>query len=333
LLLKKENGAEIKYKIKFKLILIKLYTLFVANIYKFCFRFGLILVRFSRGDLTKQTVSLSSKKLNIKNEDYKIVITTFSKRFFSDCLPLIKELRNAGINQEIIIGVNGDFESHFNQGLRKDFLGELSKFEGISPVCFSTFRGLSVVWNRSIQSGDAEITVVLNDDLIVNRQTVASTLDDIVNRATIDGICLLNLSWSHFAIKSKVFQDIGWFDERLLGIGEEDSDMTFRFESFYGFTPPSISSDGFIHDSSYEFDLKIKPGKGKYSLFNWIFIEKKYSFGRGTQSRMFDLPAVKVINDLELYPAENWRLTLQRCLLMENRNEIDTYIENIGIND
>jgi hypothetical protein len=270
--------------------------------------------------------------LNLENKDYKIVITTFSKRFFSDCLPLIKELRNSGVKQEIIVGVNGDFESQFDQDLRKDFLGEISKFNGVSPVCFSTFRGLSTVWNRSIQSGDAEITVVLNDDLIVNRQTVASTLDHIVNQATIDGICLLNLSWSHFAIKSKVFQDIGWFDERLLGIGEEDSDMTFRFESFYGFTPPSISTDGFVHDSSYEFDPKVRQGKGKYSLFNWIFIEKKYSFGKkgGAESRMFDLPAVKVIKDLELYPAENWRLIFQKCLLLESRDEIEAYIESIS---
>ncbi len=324
--------TEIKSRIGIKFLLIKLYTFFVASIYKFCFKVGILLVRFSRGNQTKPNVSFSSKKLNLENKDFKIVITTFSKRFFSDCLPLINELRNAGVKQEIIVGVNGDFESHFNEDLRKEFLGNLSKFKGVSPVCFSTFRGLSVVWNRSIQSGDAEITVVLNDDLIVNRETIVSTLDNIVHQATTDGICLLNLSWSHFAIKSKVFQDIGWFDERLLGIGEEDSDMTFRFESFYGFTPPSVYSDGLIHDSSYEFDTKLQLGKGKYSLFNWIFIEKKYVFGNGAKSRMFDLPALKVINDLELYPAENWRLTLQRCLLMENRDEIETYIDDIGRN-
>lgn len=316
---------------KFKLILISLYTFIIASLYRFSFKFGIILVKFSRGEgIVLQNASLSSSVLNLEDKDYKIVITTFSKRFFSDCLPLIKELRSSGVKQEIIVGVNGDFHSQFNQELRRDFLSELSKFEGVSPVCFSTFRGLSVVWNRSIQSGDAEITIVLNDDLIVNRENVVSTLDEIARGARVDGICLLNSSWSHFAIKSSIFQDIGWFDERLLGIGEEDSDMTFRFESFYGFTPPSISSDGFVNNSQETFDSRIKSGKGKYSLFNWVFIEMKYSFGEGMESRMFDLPGVKVISDLPLYPAETWRLGLQKCLLMEDRNSIETKIKNLN---
>jgi hypothetical protein len=236
-------------------------------------------------------------------------------------------LRESGVTQEIIVGINGDFNSSFDMELRRKFLFELAKYSGVSPVCFSTFRGLSVVWNRSIISGDSAITVVLNDDLIVNRKSVLSTLEILAKGAVESGICLLNLSWSHFAISSSVFNDIGYFDERLLGIGEEDPDMTYRFESFYGFTPPTISADGFIHDSSDEFDPHIKPGKGKYSLFNWVFIEKKYAFGTGRQSRMFDLPGELVLEDLPLYPAELWRLRLQKCLSLENREEIERSIE------
>jgi hypothetical protein len=91
--------------------------------------------------------------------------------------------------------------------------------------------------------------------------------------------------------------------------------------------PPSISADGFIHDSSFEFDSNIKSGKGKYSLFNWVFIEKKYNFGTGFSSRMFDLPGKLVLEDLRLYPAEDWRHNLQKCLLIESRNEIERHIE------
>jgi len=318
-------------KLPFKPLLVRIYTFFVANAYKFSFRVGIRLVRFSRGGSVKQ-LAPTSGKLNQNNEnveslDYKIVITTFSKRFFSDCLPLVKELRESGVTQEIIVAINGDFNVDYDQELRKNFLFELARFEGVSPVCFSTFRGLSVVWNRAILSGDAAVTVVLNDDLIVNRETVTSTLRILVEGGRNSGICLLNLSWSHFAIASSVFTDIGYFDERLLGIGEEDPDMTFRFESFYGFTPPSISADGFIHDSSFEFDSNIKSGKGKYSLFNWVFIEKKYNFGTGFSSRMFDLPGKLVLEDLRLYPAEEWRHNLQKCLLSDSRNEIERHIE------
>ncbi len=318
-------------KLTFKSILISFYTFCVATSYKYAFWAGIKLVRFSRGGSVKQlaTIPAQSKRDSAiaSNQDFKIVITTFSKRFFSDCLPLVKELRESGVSQEIIVGINGDFNSSFDAELRRKFLFELAKYRGVSPVCFSTFRGLSVVWNRSIISGDSEVTVVLNDDLIVNRESVLSTLEILAKGALDSGICLLNLSWSHFAISRSVFNDIGYFDERLLGIGEEDPDMTFRFESHYGFTPPSISADGFVHDSSNEFDSQVQPGKGKYSLFNWVFIEKKYAFGMGRHSRMFDLPGEIVLGDLPLYPAEIWRLRLQMGLLLESQEEIEKLID------
>ena len=320
-------------KVFFKPLLVRLYTFVIAVLYKFSFRLGIKLVRFSRGGKTKQLAPIprnQAESMGVNSEtEFKIVITTFSKRFFSDCLPLVKELRESGVSQEIIVGINGDFQAPFDLQLRQNFLARLSEYQGVSPVCFSTFRGLSVVWNRSIICGDSEITVVLNDDLVVNRESVKETLERLASSASSSGVCLLNLSWSHFAISSQVFRDIGYFDERLLGIGEEDPDLTYRFEAYYGFTPPSISADGFIHDSSFEFDTKIKAGKGKYSLFNWAFIEKKYAFGQGMQSRMFDLPGKLVLNDLQLYPAEEWRIKLQDYLASGDRDEVDSMIQEI----
>jgi len=311
---------------------VRIYTLVVATSYKYSFQIGIKLVRFSRGGAKKQLAPLPKEYKGSTDAsdllDFKIVITTFSKRFFSDCIPLIKELRSSGVTQEIIIGVNGDFNSEYDRAIRSKFLHELAQFDGVSPVCFSTFRGLSVVWNRTILSGDSYVTVVLNDDLIVNPQTIISTLQSLVEKAATSGVCLLNMSWSHFAITTSVFDDIGYFDERLLGIGEEDPDMTFRFEAFYGFTPPSISADGLIHDSSFTFDSNIVSGKGKYSLFNWVFIEKKYSFGSGRSSRMFDRPGVLVLKDFSLYPAERWRRNLQNSLNLEERITIENQIEN-----
>jgi hypothetical protein len=219
-----------------RIILIDVYTFFVANLYRISFRIGIRMVRFSRGGSTKQLAKIPTTLNNFQSasqhSNFNIVITTFSKRFFSECLPLISELRNSGIKEEIIVGINGDFNSAYDREHRRRFLSEIAKFDGVSPVSFSTFRGLSVIWNRTIISGDSDVTVVLNDDLIVNRESVYPTLRKLVDEASTNGICLLNLSWSHFAIKKSVFNDIGYFDERLLGIGEEDSDMTFRFEFF-----------------------------------------------------------------------------------------------------
>ena len=110
-------------KLPYKSVLIRLYTFFVATSYRYSFRVGIKLVRFSRGGRAKQLAPIAAESKQptgtISSQAFKIVVTTFSKRFFSDCLPLIKELRESGVTQEIIVGINGDFNSSFDMELRK----------------------------------------------------------------------------------------------------------------------------------------------------------------------------------------------------------------------
>ena len=47
------------------------------------------------------------------------------------------------------------------------------------------------------------------------------------------------------------------------------------------------------------------------------------------QSRMFDLPGKLVLNDLQLYPAEEWRIKLQDYLASGDRDEVDSMIQEI----
>lgn len=297
---------------------------------------SLRLLRISRPAIPTKTNPVSIPPLSADELDFKIVIVTFSKRFFDNCLPLIKELRASGVDQEIYIGINGEDRRSYDPALRSKFLQEISAIPNVNPVSFGSFQGLSLIWNRCIQAADSEIVIVLNDDLIVEKDYIVATLDKMAKVAKNKSICLLNSGWCHFAISTRVFQEIGWFDERLLGIGEEDSDLTFRFEDFFGFScfDNSIQEKGLIHDSSSVFDSNLAKGKGKYSLFNWVYIEMKYSFGKGTISGMFDRPALKQIVEVNQYPNFDWNRNLSIYRSEANREVIVKALnEKMGLLD
>jgi len=294
---------------------------------------AILIIRVSRYKGRKDANSRIIGEINSDTtNDYAIAIVTFSKRFFTYCLPLIQELRNAGITNPIYVGINGDLDKMYNPITRTKFLNELSLLEDVNPVCFGSFQGLAFMWNRTIQSAREDRVIVLNDDLIVNRNSAKFTLDKLMKSANNIGACLLNNSWSHFAIHRNKLSEVGWFDERLLGIGEEDGDFTFRFEEHFGMTIPSITLKGLVNDSSSDFDDSLSKGKGKYSLFNWLFLEKKYIFGEGRESRMFETNAIKKLPELNLYPSYLWEVKLKHLLNQEDKDlinsEIDYQIKN-----
>jgi hypothetical protein len=235
-----------------------------------------------------------------------IVIITFSKRFNEHALPLIKAIRKFEPDLPIYVGINGDLNDKYDSELRRNFLLQLANLNNVNPVTFGSFQGLSLMWNRTIQATGAENVVVLNDDLLIDGNYLTSTIESLVEATKKFGICLLNGSWSHFGISLKVCSEVGWFDERLLGIGEEDGDFTYRYEELYGESIKSVSGQGFINDSSLIFESNLSKGKGKYSLFNWVYIECKYRFGEGRKSGMFSELASRNYNEVKQFQNYEW---------------------------
>jgi hypothetical protein len=39
----------------------------------------------------------------------------------------------------------------------------------------------------------------------------------------------MNKSWSHFLISRQEIDELGYFDKRILGLGEEGGNMTWRY--------------------------------------------------------------------------------------------------------
>jgi hypothetical protein len=105
---------------------------------------------------------------------------------------------------------------------------------------------------------------------------------------------------------------LGYFDERLLGIGEEDGDMTWRYLHRYGREIPNFRLKGFVNYAE-ETVRTFKPANiqahsgTKYSLFNREFIlNEKYAPGPDGIQGMFDEPVVLKDPGKEQYPNERF---------------------------
>lgn len=254
----------------------------------------------------------SNKLVNMKNFD--IAITTFSLRF--DFLnDLVSKIRNMGITNNILICVNGEKNGNFDESYRKNILSLCLSHNNVYPIFFIEVRGLSKMWNTCIVHSPNEDVLILNDDIILNTDDIFKTVLNHINSSDYGGLTKINNTFSYFVTNKKVINNLGYFDERLLGFGEEDGDITFRFHESYNKEIQNIWTNGvqnIVSDIRHEF---ITPGVGKYSLFNrkFMFEEKYLRHDSELEFRgMFDYPCFKNLEDINLYPYEKF--------FLENKN-------------
>jgi hypothetical protein len=166
--------------------------------------------------------------------NYSIVITTFDKRFESDLIPLISSIKALRPLVEIIVAVNGPCRAHFDQSYRKELLQFLATYDEIYPIVFPEFQSLAKMWNRGLLTASHEQILLLNDDLTIPVNPGLSFFDHF-ERALEQSpeTFTINGSFSHFSVSKQEVIDVGFFDERLLGLGEEDGDFYWRFYKKY----------------------------------------------------------------------------------------------------
>ena len=119
----------------------------------------------------------------------------------------------------------------------------------------------------------------------------------------------INGSWSHVLLNKFEINEVGWFDERLLGVGEEDGDMEFRWCKYYNAKFKSYFSNNILNHVDDSADTNIKKHSGsKYSKYNRDFIQKKYKidFTNGELHGMNEFPVLQTIDDDKQYPFEKY---------------------------
>jgi hypothetical protein len=124
-----------------------------------------------------------------------------------------------------------------------------------------------------------ENILILNDDLMVNTE-IRHNLEKL---SSFPNLFIINGSWSHFVINKKIVRQVGWFDERLSGIGYEDYDYTFRLAR-QGITVKNIALHGIFNYAAPSTDASwatiSEVTAGKYSKVNYEFFLKKWAWSK-----------------------------------------------------
>lgn len=268
--------------------------------------------------LKKMAVSIFNAGKNLTGKPENLVaqknitigITTFEARFDRYFVPLLKQIREY-TNNEIVIAVNGENNRAFSEEYRSNLLKCVAGYENVYPIFFPRFRGLSKLWNSIAIHATHDYILMLNDDIMIENSSFMKDVCDALTRSEGKSF-LINRSWSHYLINRNELDALGYFDERLLGIGEEDGDMTWRYIKQYGEAIPSFKMKGFQNYAeetvrSYK-PVNIQTHSGtKYSLFNQKFIhEEKYSPTDDGIRGMFDTAVVMKNPGVNQYPYERF---------------------------
>ena len=247
---------------------------------------------------------------DIQPEDISIGITTFEHRFDRYFIPLLERIREFAGN-EVVVAVNGEHEREFGEEYRRRVLECVAGHRNVYPVVFPRFRGLSKLWNTVIVHATGDHVLMLNDDIMIRKPRFLEEVCDALRRNG-GRTFVINRSWSHFVVSREEIDELGYFDERLLGIGEEDGDITWRYQRRYGREIPSVSVKGFENFAeetvrSYK-PVNIQTHSGtKYSLFNRKFMfAEKYEANPDGWKGMFDEPLALKDEGKDQYPNERF---------------------------
>jgi hypothetical protein len=236
-----------------------------------------------------------------------IGITTFKYRY-DELHQLIIQIKTIDPEIAVLLTVNGEYKEQFSDEYRKNILKLCCNYNHIYPIFFPTFTGLAKMWNTLIIHSITDNILILNDDVQIktNNEQLFNIIDNV---STVPSIYLINGGWSHYVANKFTIDELGYFDERLLGIGEEDGDMTHRFIEKYYSKPTRINFPEISNKPDTFIPQKIKCHSGtKYSAFNRDFIVTKYKKSSSGILGMAPIPMECINRCVQQYPYERYKL-------------------------
>lgn len=202
---------------------------------------------------------------------YSVGIVTFEHRFEKFFKPLIEQIKGFRPEIEVMVAINGEYKTDFNQAYRADILEFISNHTNVFPNVYPEFRSLAKLWNNLLINASNHSMLLLNDDVSIVSESFFDTLEGILESETFFKI---NRSWSHTMLNRQMISKLNWFDERFLGVGEEDGDMEWQIGmNSNGGTIKSLKVPDIINHVDSENVLQnIKKVNTKYTKFNLDFI-------------------------------------------------------------
>jgi hypothetical protein len=244
---------------------------------------------------------------------YTIGITTFKRRLKS-IEDMIIYLKSCDKDIIINLAVNGEVSEEFDENYRKDILNICLKHNNVFPFFYQEFRSLSKLWNNLVISSKTEYNLILNDDLVFDKnQNFVEIIKEIITKNTSIQCFTINGSWSHFIITKNFLDEMNYFDERFLLHGEEDGDFVWRYIDKYGNYPPTISLPilSNLHQTGIQ-DLTMITndtdiGYSNKPKFNQEFTITKYKYDLNANiSGLYGRPHKRILEDQRQYPYESF---------------------------
>ena len=230
---------------------------------------------------------------------FDIGITTFEKRFDNCFVPLLASIKKLNDESNIIVQCNGTLRSKFNEEYRKKMLQLSANYNRVFPFVWTEFRSIAKLVNNIVINSTTEHTLIISDDVVISDKKF---FDDV--QAGIDrGLQLftINGAFAYFVISKTEIRKLGWFDERLLGVGNEDTDMYERHRTL-GIQISDIPSEYISNTSSRLMD-------------NYDSINIKYSrFNRRVFEMVHFMKQLEVCSEGCQYPFEEFYLANRHLL-------------------
>jgi hypothetical protein len=260
----------------------------------------LILIRM----VLDQSRTKVKKKLDLnqnqKDPNFVIVVTTFELRLIDYALPLIKTIRNA-TPAKIICVINGNYRSNNDSQVKKKFFRELLEIEEVYPITHPKFLGMSASWNLGIKLGQSYNSLVFSDDIIVNNEKeLVKEFKEMEEYFEENNFFIINESFAHFGITLECLSEIGWFDERFLGFGNEDGDFYFRYMQKYLKHPTKVHCSTLMHIDDQLKGEEYSEGN-KHSRLNTVAVSLKYDFGKNKVNDLFGREVTKKSEEYQNY--------------------------------
>jgi hypothetical protein len=210
---------------------------------------------------------------------YSIAIQTFVHRFDKYFKPLMRSLTEMRPDVDKVVFVNAQHKTGLDENYRKYMLAFASSCPRTYLIMAPRVRGLAYMWNMCANHAQTPYVLNMNDDITL-LPGFFDQYEEMIAYQEQNGneSFRINGSFSHFSIYHQDLLDVGYFDERLLGFGEEDGDWLWRWEVAKGRSMRVFGSDKIVNhiDHNPTNSENMVKYEGKYSKFNsdWIFSNK-----------------------------------------------------------
>ena len=180
-----------------------------------------------------------------------IGIVTFRERLHL-IKNLIKQLKTIIPGDiDILLAINGNNEELMPESYRQEILDLSKLYKNIYPIFCPEYKSLSKLWNTLVIFSKTEYNLIMCDDTFINNPYMLSLIENHVNQ-TRDEFFLINNQFSHFIVTKHKLHELGYFDERLVGHGEEDGDMVYRHIETQNKKIPNLYISDMGNLSSYD---------------------------------------------------------------------------------